>query len=142
VACEIRPRRIHLLALPGTDSHLVRHAAGQVAAGRHVEVTVAAEVPAASLLRSLVADLVPTFAAAVLAVVVAGAGSVALSRALQSPLPRAGPGVAVEQGSTDGDAVRTVVPAPEARTEVLGAVIERPADAQLIPPLEESPPAP
>jgi hypothetical protein len=141
LAAAVDGDRVHVLASPGADGRAVRQAAATMLGPgmRLVVLAPPSDDGAGAAVRAVVADLAPTFAAVLAAVAVAGAGSAVLSRAL-GPGPRGGgAGVTATPGSVDDQAVRTVVPAPESRTEVLGSVVERSDLGQLIPPIPDTP---
>jgi hypothetical protein len=140
VAAVVEGDRVHVLASPGADGRAVRAGAARVLGPGMRLVVLAPPDESPGAVRAVVADLAPTFAAVVAAVTVAGVGSAVLNRAL-GPGPRSGgAGVTATPATLDEQAVRTVVPAPQARTEVLGSVIERPdPQGQLIPPIPDTP---
>src|SRR5688572_28125379 len=110
VAATVEGDRVHLLTESGTDGRAVRAAASTVLGPGTRLVVLVPPNHSPGPVRAVVSDLAPTFAAVVAAVAVAGAGSVALSRALGPGGSRTGPGVTATRSSLDDQAVRTVVP--------------------------------
>ncbi|MEA3075179.1 MAG: hypothetical protein QOF60_87 [Actinomycetota bacterium] len=140
LAAAVDGDRVHVLAAPGADGRAVRQAAEpMLGPGMRLVVLAPPAGGGPGPVRAVVADLAPTFAAVVAAVAVAGAGSAVLSRALSPGARGGGAGVTATRSSVQDEAVRTVVPAAEPRTEVLGSVVERPDLGQLIPPIPDTP---